>query len=285
MGKSVCQVVVHVEARRRRGMGNMSNSPLCRRRGRQSHVERSHAAPSALSIVLLLRSSTSAMRPNPACDGTFHSRVRVRVRLRQLIQLFLAAGCLLHPLVYLPPVSRPHHYHPGMARHPWASPEQLVFLKSFIHLLPQAKGSTGLGTLYTQVYDAFLLKWDAEPIVPPPGPPLAPEELEVRAKGRLQRVSVVLKAPVFSSHKFASASDTGTTKCRRRKNIQPSPTPNHLAFSTCLGSPTVRSFPINSTKHILFSIGGQRTRHSAVRLKTSGLGRARILSRKPSNRS
>ena len=131
------------------------------------------------------------MKPSSTSDGTFHSRVRVRLHRLKSWQPFPTARCLLHSLVYPPPVSRPHRYHPGMGQHPWATSEQLVFLKSFTHLLPQAKGTTGLGTLHTQVYDAFLLKWDAEPITLAPDPPLTPEQLETWANARLLRVSVM----------------------------------------------------------------------------------------------
>ncbi|KAF9780503.1 hypothetical protein BJ322DRAFT_1112500 [Thelephora terrestris] len=70
-----------------------------------------------------------------------------------------------------------------MGRPRWTTPEQLAFLESFLHLLPQVKGSTGLTTLYSQVYDAFLQKWDPAPLKP--DPKLSPEALEAAVKTRL----------------------------------------------------------------------------------------------------
>ena len=80
----------------------------------------------------------------------------------------------------------------GMGQHPWATPEQLNFLKSFIHMLLLAKKTTGLATLYSQAYDGFLQKWAPEPIAPGSGASLPPEVLETKARERLYMVSILL---------------------------------------------------------------------------------------------
>ena len=77
-----------------------------------------------------------------------------------------------------------------MGRRSWATPEQLNYLKSFVHLLPQAKGTTGLNMLYMQVYDGFLKRWAPEPMAPKAGVSSSPQELEAQVKERLKTVSV-----------------------------------------------------------------------------------------------
>ena len=79
---------------------------------------------------------------------------------------------------------------PEMGRKSWASPLQRNWLESFLPMLSQAKETTSLETLYVQVYEAFLKKWDPEPIVPSLKEPLSPEELNERAKKRLKKVGV-----------------------------------------------------------------------------------------------
>lgn len=85
-----------------------------------------------------------------------------------------------------------------MGRPRWTTPEQLAFLESFLHLLPQVKGSTGLTTLYSQVYDAFLQKWDPAPLKP--DPKLSPEALEAAAKTRLRSVSLFFDSLCSCTH-------------------------------------------------------------------------------------
>jgi hypothetical protein len=87
-----------------------------------------------------------------------------------------------------------------MGRRSWATPEQLEYLKSFIPLLQQAKGTTGLMTLYGQVSDGFQMKWTPEPIVPKPNTSLSPEQLAAEAKKRLEKVSVVSDLLSFYTH-------------------------------------------------------------------------------------
>ena len=81
---------------------------------------------------------------------------------------------------------------PKMGRNSWASPIQRNWLKSFLPMLPQAKETTSLEMFYIQVYEAFLKKWDPEPIVSPLEESLSPEQLTERAKKRLKKVRVIL---------------------------------------------------------------------------------------------
>ena len=70
-----------------------------------------------------------------------------------------------------------------MGRRSWATPEQLEFLKTFIPLLPRAKGTTGLKTLYAQVHEGFLEKWpNLEPVLPEPGSPIQDPVVLARKK-------------------------------------------------------------------------------------------------------
>ena len=94
---------------------------------------------------------------------------------------------------------------PEMGRKPWATRDQIKHLQSFVPLLQQAKETTGLTTLYAQVYDSFVAKRKPEPVVPKPGTPLescTPEALEVEAKKRLQDVRIVLNVPYLRAHSF-----------------------------------------------------------------------------------
>lgn len=86
---------------------------------------------------------------------------------------------------------------PSMGRRPWATPDQRVYLKSFLPSLAQAKDTIGLNTLYTQVYEGFLKKWKAHPIVLKPGEVCPPELLLVREKTRLQNVRVHYLLPIL----------------------------------------------------------------------------------------
>jgi hypothetical protein len=87
-------------------------------------------------------------------------------------------ACLLH-LVYIAIIL-------GMGRRTWATPDQLEYLKSWLPLLPRAKKTTGLRTVYLQAYEGFLMKWQPDPIVPVPG--TSPEQLAAQAKERLLTV-------------------------------------------------------------------------------------------------
>ena len=162
-------------------MGNMSNSTLGRRLGRQMSVNRvwNGVTPSFPSIV---SSTTAAIQ-----DGRFYGRMWAP---RTIFDIFW--------WVFLTAVSSaslsiiPFAVIPGMERHSWATSEQLDFLKSFTHLLPQAKVTTGLNTFYVQIYESFLKKWSPEPFIPKPGISLTPEVLEAKAKEKLQSVRILL---------------------------------------------------------------------------------------------
>jgi hypothetical protein len=179
----------------------------------------------------------------------------------------------------------PQRCHPGMGRPSWATPEQLSYLKSFVHLLPQAKGSTSLVTLYAQVYEGFLAKWPPAPMAPEPGKFMSPEELEAKAKQKLESVCIVLNS-VFIFSQPASASATGIKRSERRRSTRPSHPPNqHLASSTYLANRSARHTPTSLTKHSLFAIGNRRILRSAVNSRTSGSGGTRMPFKKSSNRS
>ena len=77
---------------------------------------------------------------------------------------------------------------PGMGRHSWAMPDQLIYLKRFVHLLDQAKETTGLTMLYPQVYDGFTKKWPPDPLTANPDDRPAsttPDTLAARGKKKL----------------------------------------------------------------------------------------------------
>lgn len=98
----------------------------------------------------------------------------------------------------------------SMGRRPWATSDQLTFLRSYIPELPKAKAGTGLNVLYVQVAQEFLTHWAAEPttshptetelialsttypelvaIPITPTVPLTPEQLDALAKIRLHSV-------------------------------------------------------------------------------------------------
>jgi hypothetical protein len=100
---------------------------------------------------------------------------------------------------------------PDMGRRPWATPEQLLYLHSFVPLLTHAKGTTGLNTLHSQVYEGFLKQWDPAP-VPVPKTPTSPEDLEAAAKQRLLTVSFHVRFLLLECSWSASASPIGTEK-------------------------------------------------------------------------
>ena len=78
----------------------------------------------------------------------------------------------------------------GMGRRPWATPEQLEYLKSWLPRLPHAKKTTGLQTVYSQAYTGFLAKWQPDPVVSVPDK--SPEELAALAKKQLLNVRTKL---------------------------------------------------------------------------------------------
>ena len=83
---------------------------------------------------------------------------------------------------------------PGMGRKPWATRLQLEYLRSFVHMLPQAKRTTGLTTLYMQVYEGFISKWKPLPLAPKSNAPpesCTPEALEFQAKKQLRKVCIM----------------------------------------------------------------------------------------------
>jgi hypothetical protein len=92
---------------------------------------------------------------------------------------------------FLPPTTYPPHpIHIfiilGMGRHSWATPDQLVFLKSWVPQLPRAKETIGLQTLYLQVHESFLEKWKLESVGPVAG--MSPEQITAKAKNDLLKV-------------------------------------------------------------------------------------------------
>jgi hypothetical protein len=103
----------------------------------------------------------------------------------------------------------------GMGRRPWATPEQLEYLKSWLPLLPRAKKTTGLQTAYVQAYEGFLMKWQPHPVAPMPD--VSPEQLATKAKEQLLKVRIEL--PYFRNpSQSASASSTGLRRSERRPN-------------------------------------------------------------------
>lgn len=83
---------------------------------------------------------------------------------------------------------------PGMGRHSWATPNQLVYLRKFIHLLDQAKETTGLTTLYSQVYEGFAKQWPPDPLTAKPDDPPAsttPDALAARGRRKLRNVRTI----------------------------------------------------------------------------------------------
>lgn len=75
-----------------------------------------------------------------------------------------------------------------MGRRPWATPEQLEFLRSYLHELPQAKAGTGQNVLYARVAQDFLVRWEAEPVSPHTAPDATASERKDLAASRLQDV-------------------------------------------------------------------------------------------------
>ena len=80
----------------------------------------------------------------------------------------------------------------SMGRRPWATPEQLKFLHSHTHELPQAKAGTGLNVLYARVAKDFLVHWEAEPYSTHKAPTATASELEDLAKAQLNDVRFTL---------------------------------------------------------------------------------------------
>jgi len=93
-----------------------------------------------------------------------------------------AVRCLNPPLLSFP-----------MGRPSWATAEQLVFLRSYLHELPRARAGTGLNVLYKHIAQDFLVRWEPEPVAPQFAPSKATaSELKDLAKVQLYDVSFVL---------------------------------------------------------------------------------------------
>ena len=87
-----------------------------------------------------------------------------------------------------------------MGRRPWATPEQLVFLRSYQHELPQAKAGSGLNVLYTRVARDFMLRWQPEPFIPDDGSTATAEQLSDKVKARLYDVRFVFPSIYSTVH-------------------------------------------------------------------------------------
>lgn len=174
----------------------------------------------------------------------------------------------------------------GMGRRPWATPEQLEFLKSYIPHLPHAKKTSGLQTLYAEVCDNFLKAWVPEPIVPKPGITTSPDALEAKAKERLLEVrTCFIDFPLANSCPI-SALPTGIKKNARSKSSLPFQAQNwHLVSSTYPGNRSAGSPLTNFTRRSPSFIGSQRIPHSVVRSMTSGPRGTNLLCTKSSSRS
>lgn len=173
--------------------------------------------------------------------------------------------CLLH-LFHIAVIS-------GMGRNSWVTTEQLIYLKSWLPLLPHAKGTIGLNTVYMQAYEGFLLKWQPRPVTPDPD--MSPEQLETAAKDKLQRVRI--KLPCFHVHSHPnSASSTGLRRSERRRTGQLSLNPSRRLVSlTCPASQSAKSPLTNSTRHSPFSTGSRRIPRSGARFRSFGKGETR----------
>ena len=215
-GKEQPQCLRPWEAKKRRGMGNMSNRTLGRRLGRQSHVKRS------IAIIFIDRSPTAAgddpgMLINRIRNGKFYNGTHALpsdLRNPGGFSL-LTIAFSFSSLIFWLPISTA--VIPGMGQHTWATPEQLAYLESFVNLCPQAKGTTGLKTLYQQVYDGFLAKWDAEPVDPEPDTSLSAEELEAKSNARLKRVSALPSLPRPHAHSLPAHHPLVQKYAERRK--------------------------------------------------------------------
>ena len=107
----------------------------------------------------------------------------------------------------------------AMGRHSWATLEQLDYLKSFVPLLPQAKETTSLETLYLQVYEGFLKKWTLDPVAPASGTSPSLEELEVKAKERLRNVSILpVPLHLLSVHRLQRISNWYKEERKKEKH-------------------------------------------------------------------
>jgi len=98
----------------------------------------------------------------------------------------LSAAHSLSPTPQYPPT--PIAVISGMGRRRWATPEQVVYLKSFLHRRQQAKETTGLKALYEETYDGFFKKWGAEPVKPVPGVIESEAVIVANAKKKLYNV-------------------------------------------------------------------------------------------------
>ena len=85
---------------------------------------------------------------------------------------------------------------PDMGRCPWATPEQLTYLKSYLPSLQLAKKTISLAMLYGQVYDGLIAKWHPEfvtitrePVTPELVTPVDPQ---AEAKKHVQMVHTTL---------------------------------------------------------------------------------------------
>lgn len=149
---------------------------------RQSCMKRSH------TIIPIDHKSL----PQPLACEMEDSTVECRIKYAEYF-LFYGGFLPLFAASSLPHLS-PHRrcrVFPGMGRPSWASPEQTVYLKSFLPLLEQAKATIHLTTLYAQVYEGFLAQWIPEPVTPEPDTTPTPEQLEEAAKARLKKVYII----------------------------------------------------------------------------------------------
>ena len=171
-------------------------SPSVALTARQSRMERSHAV-------------NPTDRPTTAYDLSAFEMEFPEVKCAYYPQdllfssdLFpLSSPCPLPSSTYhLLPIPIPIAFISGMGRRPWATPEQLEYLKGFIPMLQRAKSTTGLTTLYTQVYDGFLPQWGLPSVVAKAGTSPSPEQLRTQAEDKLRKVSIVLNSSSSFAH-------------------------------------------------------------------------------------
>lgn len=276
---SFCYLLIHGEGRIRDVA--CQTAPLGASR-RQSIVERSHVFLSGadLSLAYLLP-RPSATGPRPTATFRMECSVDGDEAMYRYRYLFSCKAALVSAARSLSPGTHPQHLaHIAtilrMGRRPWATPDQLEYLKSWLPHLPRAKETIGLQTLYKQVYEGFIVKWQPDPAVPVPG--MSSEQLADKAKDILRDVRAQLStstSPFYSQS--ASVSSTGSRKNERKRNSPPFPDPGQiLASLTCPANRSAKNLPTNSTKRTPSSTGGHRIPHSDARFRTFGTGGARI---------
>lgn len=157
----------------------------------------------------------------------------------------------------------------SMGRPPWASPEQLIFLQSFLPRLDEEKSGNTLKAFYASVTQEFIKQWrspipeDVDTVAITD--PVLLKELADARRGRVSFICSLLRSVLTPS--FSSRLKTGSR--RPDANTQARPlSPNLL--SILLARAPGNLPPYNLIKHTRPGTFTKSTHHCATKLKTYG---------------